>query len=159
LILILGKSDATLAEFSLDQINGDDFYDISLVDGYNLPIKIKPIDGTYRKSSFVAKKYDCTAPVCKHNFLGNCPESLREIKNGRTIACLSACSRFQTDEYCCPNGSAFGSEKLCKASSHAHFFKRKCPDAYSYAFDDQESTYVCRSAQGKATGYITTFCP
>jgi hypothetical protein len=156
LILILGKSDATLAEFGLDQDNDDDYYDISLVDGYNLQIKIEPIAGTYRKSSFVAKKYDCAAPVCKHNFLDDCPKILRKIENGRTIACLSACSKFQTGDYCCPNSS---SEKLCKARTYTRFFQKNCPDAYSYAFDDQEGIYVCRSAQARATGYITTFCP
>jgi hypothetical protein len=159
LVLIVGISDTTLAEYSLDQINGDDYYDISIVDGYNLPIKIQPIVGTYRIIRFDSKKYDCTAPVCKYNFLEDCPISLRKIKNGRTIACLSACSRFQTGDYCCPNGSVYGSEKLCKASSYKRFFKSKCPDAYSYAFDDQQSVYSCRSAQGKTTGYITTFCP
>ncbi len=122
-------------------------------------MKIQPIAGTYRKSTFVAENYDCTAAVCKHNLLDDCPRVLREIKNGRTIACLSACSRFQTADYCCSNSTVYSSEKLCKAGSYAHFFKRKCPDAYSYAFDDEESTHVCRSAQRKATGYITTFCP
>ncbi len=158
MILIVGKSDATLAKLSLDQMNGDDYYDISLVDGYNLPIKIQPTAGTYRKSSFTTKKYDCMAPVCKHNFLEDCPRILRKIKNGSTIACLSACSKFQTAD-CCSNGSAFRSEKLCKATSYAYTFKEKCPEAYSDAFDDKEGTYVCRSEQGKASGYTVTFCP
>lgn len=33
---------ATLAEFTLNGANGMDFYDVSLVDGYNLPIMIVP---------------------------------------------------------------------------------------------------------------------
>jgi hypothetical protein len=44
--------DVTLAEFGLDKYEGNDFYDISLVDGYNLPMKIEPIAGTFQTSPF-----------------------------------------------------------------------------------------------------------
>ncbi|CAL1354904.1 unnamed protein product [Linum trigynum] len=33
---------ATLAEFKLDGYGGQDFFDVSLVDGYNLPVLISP---------------------------------------------------------------------------------------------------------------------
>lgn len=35
-----GVPPATLAEFSLNQSGGLDYYDVSLVDGYNLPMSI-----------------------------------------------------------------------------------------------------------------------
>jgi hypothetical protein len=151
--------DVTLAEFGLDKYEGNDFYDISLVDGYNLLMKIEPIAGTFQTSPFGNPKYDCKAVLCKHDMLSDCPNELKEVKNGRTVACLSACSKFHNQEYCCPNGSPFGSAKTCKASSYAHYFKQRCPDAYSYAFDDEKSTFACRSGNGKTSGYITTFCP
>jgi hypothetical protein len=36
---------ATLAEFTLASAGGNDFYDVSLVDGYNLPILVEPAGG------------------------------------------------------------------------------------------------------------------
>lgn len=42
-----GKPPATLAEFQLAGFGGKDFYDISLVDGYNLPMRITPVAGTF----------------------------------------------------------------------------------------------------------------
>ena len=40
-----GKPPATLAEFQLAGFGGKDFYDISLVDGYNLPMSVTPVAG------------------------------------------------------------------------------------------------------------------
>lgn len=37
---------ATLAEFTLNGAGGLDFFDVSLVDGYNVPMLITPQDGT-----------------------------------------------------------------------------------------------------------------
>ena len=35
------SSRLTLAEFSINSWDGKDFYDISVIDGYNLPMKVK----------------------------------------------------------------------------------------------------------------------
>jgi len=148
-----------LAEVGLDKFQGNDFYDISLVDAFNLPMKIEPIAGTFQTSRFGNQKYDCKAPTCTHNMLSDCPNELKQVQNRKVVACLSACTKFHNQEYCCPNGSPFGSAQACKASSYAHHFKQRCPDAYSYAFDDEKSTFACRSAPGKQSGYLTTFCP
>src|SRR6266487_3781630 len=43
-----GRPPCTLAEFTMDgwpPENRQDYYDVSLVDGYNLPVKIVPING------------------------------------------------------------------------------------------------------------------
>jgi len=64
-----GDPPATLAEITLDGANGDDFYDISLVDGYNLPIAMVPSGGTGT----------CGAPGCTSNLNTNCPSALQVI--------------------------------------------------------------------------------
>lgn len=43
-----GDPPASLAEITLDGANGDDFYDISLVDGYNLPLSMTPLTALER---------------------------------------------------------------------------------------------------------------
>ncbi|KAJ9589771.1 hypothetical protein L9F63_027968, partial [Diploptera punctata] len=39
------SGNPTLAEFSINSWNGLDFYDLSVIDGYNLPMKIIPANG------------------------------------------------------------------------------------------------------------------
>jgi hypothetical protein len=62
-----GDPPATLAEITLDGANGDDFYDISLVDGYNLPLAMTPSGGTG----------ECGAPGCSSDLNDNCPQALQ----------------------------------------------------------------------------------
>nr|CAD1830176.1 unnamed protein product [Ananas comosus var. bracteatus] len=52
---------ATLAEFTLDGSGGMDFYDVSLVDGYNLPMLVVPQGGTAGNWAAVACKSACEA--------------------------------------------------------------------------------------------------
>ncbi|KAI7880162.1 Osmotin, thaumatin-like protein [Lichtheimia hyalospora FSU 10163] len=135
-------SPVSLAEFKFSGFQGVDFYDISFVDGFNLPVKIKP---NYKEQGEFGK-YDCGAATC--STLPSCPAGL-EAEGG---ACKSACAAFGTDEYCC-TGSYNGPNK-CTASKYARHFKSGCSDAYSYAYDDPDSTFGCSS-----NGYTVTFCP
>ncbi|KAG4990108.1 hypothetical protein AAZX31_09G003500 [Glycine max] len=58
-----GAPPASLAEFTLDSQEGD-FYDVSLVDGYNLPVSIFPTGGSRQCKSacmaFYKPEYCCT---------------------------------------------------------------------------------------------------
>lgn len=85
----------SLAEFTLDGWQGQDYYDVSLVDGYNLPLAIIPIDGTFKKVG--GGKYDCNKAGCNSDINAHCPAEL-SLKNGAgaTVACKSACMQFNT---------------------------------------------------------------
>ncbi|XP_039135370.1 thaumatin-like protein 1 [Dioscorea cayenensis subsp. rotundata] len=132
----------TLAEFTLAGGDGTmDFYDVSLVDGYNIAMLVEP-----NGSSASA----CAVTGCVAELNGACPV---ELKVGAGIACKSACEAFGTDEYCC-NG-VYGNPNACKPTVYSEFFKRACPRAYSYAYDDATSTFTCSSADS----YVITFCP
>ncbi|KAJ7966876.1 Thaumatin [Quillaja saponaria] len=139
------KPPATLAEFTLDGAGGLDFFDVSLVDGYNVPMLVKPEGGTGQ---------NCTSTGCEGDVNDACPSELRVMStDGREgVACKSACEAFGSPEYCC--SGAFGSPDTCKPSSYSHIFKTACPRAYSYAYDDHTSTFTCASAD-----YTITFCP
>lgn len=139
---------ATLAEFTLNGANGLDFYDVSLVDGYNLPITVEPSGGSG----------NCTTTGCLVDLNGACPTELKvkiaaeeEGSDEKSVACKSACEAFGDPLYCC-NG-AYGTPQTCKPSSYSQFFKSACPRAYSYAYDDGTSTFTCSSAD-----YLITFC-
>ncbi|XP_054825339.1 thaumatin-like protein 1 isoform X2 [Prosopis cineraria] len=139
---------ATLAEFKLNGAGGTDFYDVSLVDGYNLPMTVEPRGG--------AGGGNCTATGCTVDLNGACPTELKVTygANGwdEGVACKSACEAFGEAEYCC--SGAYATPDTCKPSRYSEFFKEACPRAYSYAYDDGTSTFTCASAD-----YEITFCP
>ncbi|XP_018823896.1 thaumatin-like protein 1b isoform X2 [Juglans regia] len=139
------KPPATLAEFTLNGAGGLDFYDVSLVDGYNLPMLVVPRGGTGG---------GCSATGCLVDLNGACPSALRVAReNGRgTVACRSACEAFADPRFCC--SEAYSTPDTCGPSIYSLFFKYACPRAYSYAYDDKTSTYTCASAD-----YMIIFCP
>ncbi|WOL05913.1 thaumatin-like protein 1 [Canna indica] len=138
---------ATLAEFTLDGSGGMDFYDVSLVDGYNLPMLVVPQGGAGGS---------CSSTGCLVDLNGLCPSDLRVVLStadgGESVACKSACEAFGSPEYCC--SGEYGNPNTCKPSSYSQFFKNACPRSYSYAYDDTTSTFTCASAN-----YLITFCP
>ncbi|KAL2895445.1 Thaumatin-like protein 1 [Bienertia sinuspersici] len=139
---------ATLAEFTLNGAGGMDFYDVSLVDGYNLAMLVAPRGGSGPNCSFTG---------CVGDLNGACPSELRVMNQDSggsgAVACKSACEAFNTPEYCC--SGSYGSPDTCKPSSYSAAFKKACPRAYSYAYDDKSSTFTC----GGSPDYTITFCP
>lgn len=151
----LACNGATARAVSLAEIrfNGHadlDYYDISLVDGFNVPIEIKPIPGTFTPRPKTDKYVDGIAG-CRADLLKGCPVDLQSIKNGKVVACLSACERFGNPEYCC--SGAHNTPQTCPPFYYSQVFKNACPDAYSYAYDDQKSTYTCKGAQYQVIFY------
>ncbi|URE15386.1 thaumatin-like protein [Musa troglodytarum] len=109
----------TLVEFALNQFQNMDFIDISLVDGFNVPMDFSPTSG------------DCRGIRCAADINGQCPAELRAPGG-----CNNPCTVFKTDEYCCTSGS-------CGPTNYSMFFKNDCPHAYSYPKDDATSTFTC----------------
>ncbi|KAJ9174619.1 hypothetical protein P3X46_013246 [Hevea brasiliensis] len=129
----------TIAEFTLGDI---DFYDVSLVDGFNLPIVVEPLSG----------KGNCSIAGCDGDVRNNCPTELSVRSDGKVIACRSACNVFDSDEYCCRG--AYSDPVACVPSNYSRGFKQVCPAASSYAYDrDATSIITC-----SASDYIVTFC-
>ncbi|PNT65024.1 thaumatin-like protein 1 [Brachypodium distachyon] len=137
----------SLAEFTLAGSGGNDFYDVSLVDGSNLPMVVVPQGGGGSGCGTTGCMVDVNVP---------CPADLKVAgPDGATIACKSACEAFGRPEDCC-SGPEFGTPEACRSSSYSLFFKNACPRAYSYAYDDATSTFTC--ATGSAS-YLIEFCP
>lgn len=127
-----GSPPNTLAEYALNQYNNLDFFDISLVDGFNVPMEFSPTSN------------GCTRGIrCSGNITEECPNQLKAPGG-----CNSPCTVFKTDEYCCNSGS-------CSPTGFSNFFKARCPDAYSYPKDDTTNTFTCPGGMN----YRVTFCP
>ncbi|KAI3460599.1 hypothetical protein Pfo_017262 [Paulownia fortunei] len=133
-----GQTPASLAEFTLA---ATDFYDVSLVDGFNLPIVVTPING----------RGNCSVAGCDGDLRPNCPKELAVRRGGRTVGCRSACDVFDTDEYCCRG--VYGNSATCQPTYYSKRFKQTCPTAYSYAYDDPSSIFTCSGAD-----YVISFC-
>ncbi|GFY81772.1 pathogenesis-related thaumatin superfamily protein [Actinidia rufa] len=139
---------ASLFEITLGTGDEKDFYDVSIVDGYNLPLVAAP-QGDYG---------GCNATGCVSDINTGCPKELQVVdgdggrEEGGVVACKSACGAFGLDQYCC--SGEFGNPTTCRPSYYSTIFKRACPRAYSYAFDDGTSIFTC-----KARDYAIAFCP
>ncbi|XP_072994299.1 pathogenesis-related thaumatin-like protein 3.5 isoform X1 [Typha latifolia] len=133
---------ATLFEITLGKGTDEDFYDVSLVDGYNLPLVAIP----------GLQNGECNATGCMADLNRGCPKELQVDCGDGVIACKSACEVFGLDQYCC--SGEFANPNTCKPSMYSSIFKSACPRAYSYAFDDATSTFTC-----KANDYTIVFCP
>jgi hypothetical protein len=136
-----GTIPATLAEYDLDAWDSLDFYDVSMVDGSNLPMYINVSNGQAAKK---VGPEGCIPAGCTTYVA--CPKVLR-IKAGRkVVACESACARFGTDQYCCRG--KWAARSACDPAKwpvdYARVFKRAEPYAYSYVDDDATSVYVCK---------------
>ncbi|CAI9784549.1 unnamed protein product [Fraxinus pennsylvanica] len=121
----------TLAEYTINQVNYLDFFDISFVDGFNVPMDFSP-------TGSCASRIRCTADIS-----GQCPNELKAPDDYN-----NTCKAFKTDKYYCNSGN-FG------PTNYSKFFKERCPDVYSYTNDDETSTFTCP----RGTNYRVVFCP
>ena len=195
-----GETPVTLAEFTLDGGSDQTFYDISIVDGYNLPMAITIIGNSNlapnqgNPSCVGTAGQLASTPFNPYSngqqFLGTnssgpltfdtkvtanqiaswCPWDLQKspptapgngvypypdtnIQRPAFDPCQSACAKYNKDSYCC-TGSYDGPSR-CKPNYYSTAAKAVCPDAYSYAYDDQTSTFILQ----KGPGFQVTFCP
>ncbi|KAM5527309.1 hypothetical protein FOXYSP1_20181 [Fusarium oxysporum f. sp. phaseoli] len=131
-----GKSTKAVTLFEVTAEPEKLWYNLSLVDGYTTGISVVP-------DKKGCKTLTCDVPP----FLGGhdpsdtlCPATNLKLSNpelpfkslDQVDGCLSDCSLYGTDEYCCQN--AWNDPNKCPASSA--WFKEACPDAYSYPYDD-----------------------
>jgi hypothetical protein len=177
---------ATKGEINFDQ-GGYDTYDVSIVDGFNVPMAIEIVPGTGKTGSLPPdhKKFDCTLAGTKTDLLplfnatGLNFNRLIKISDGKMMAMWSACSATsppnpvdpRKDEYCCidPWGSKQNYQnngnKKCDPTTWpadmntASFFHTYLIGSYSYAYDDDAATFQCMNADSDTfTSYIVTFC-
>ncbi|KAK0668508.1 hsp70-like protein [Cercophora samala] len=194
-----GAVPVTLAEFNL--IGGMDgkqtFYDISLVDGYNIPLAIIYIPArntswippNLTNAACIASSGYLTEPSSTGTFFSNAsfPIPLETVQTNPTVArwcpwdlqkyppskpgsgiypypddkierpvfdpCLSACSKTNAPQDCCTG--EYNGPEVCRPSLYSEMAKAVCPDAYSYAFDDQTSTFIIPAGGG----WEVRFCP
>ncbi|PWA36117.1 Apple-like protein [Artemisia annua] len=113
----------------------DDFYNVSLMKGFNLPMTIEPIPGD-----------SCLIMGCVNNLNERCPPELQLEGGG---GCKSACQLYGSPEYCCLKSI----ETNCSVTKYGRLFESACPNTVTYETNDL-GIYSCRDAD-----YTVRFCP
>ncbi|KDQ20877.1 hypothetical protein BOTBODRAFT_169585 [Botryobasidium botryosum FD-172 SS1] len=148
-----GVPPATLAEWTLSAGEGGnwDYYDISLVDGYNLPAKI-------------TNNVGCEEASCPVDLGPNCPAALKGPfdSTGFPLGCKSDClvDRNPGNSPSCCSGS-HSTPQTCPPSGvpNYNYFKKNCPRSYVYAYDESSGTALFTCDARKKANYTLTFCP
>ncbi|KAJ3980662.1 thaumatin-like protein [Lentinula detonsa] len=146
-----GVPPATLAEFTLSTDDSiPDNYDVSLVDGYNLPMSI-------------TTNVNCPVASCPVD-LGPAPLIGPFDSTGFPVGCKSACdANLDGDPTNSPNccSGQFNTPATCPSSGveFYSYFKSNCPDSYAYAFDESSGTALWTCPSTLVADYTVTFCP
>ncbi|KAF7291160.1 Osmotin, thaumatin-like protein [Mycena indigotica] len=147
-----GVPPATVAEFTLSGGGTTDNYDVSLVDGSNLPVEI-------------TNNVGCPIPSCPVDLNPNCPSELQHRNaNGNVVGCLTACAANldgnQADSPNCCSGS-HNQPETCppEGVTDYSYFKGNCPNSYAYAFDEGSGTALWYCDSNLRADYTVTFCP
>ncbi|GAA5877213.1 hypothetical protein JCM3774_000119 [Rhodotorula dairenensis] len=143
----------SLGEFNLNSWGGLDFYDLSFVAGFDVPMSIAP-DG-------------CQRLACTPDITAICPDERMKKRDasGRVLGCRSACFAGINAEVpsmnCC--SGIYESIPAC-VPEHIDFyglFKPICPNAFWYPRDQREGNpqvdWACPA--GSKPKYTITFCP
>ncbi|KAF8528424.1 Osmotin, thaumatin-like protein [Hysterangium stoloniferum] len=144
-----GTTPASLAEWTLSA-GAIDFYDVSLVDGYNLPMSI-------------TNNVGCSSASCNTDLLPGCPSELMvKDASGTVVGCKSSCDwdgDTANSPSCCTG--AHGTPGMCPPSGvqFYSFFKTGCPNSYVYAYDESSGTALWTCPKSKNADYTLTFCP
>lgn len=148
-----GVPPATVAEWTLQGDGNRDFYDVSLVDGYNLPMAIIP------------SAPNCSVASCAVDLGPACPAPLVGPldSTGFPVGCKSACEAnldSPSDSSNCCTGT-HNTAATCPPSGvqFYSYFKSNCPNAYAYAFDESSGTALWTCDSSLNSDYTLTFCP
>ncbi|VAH56586.1 unnamed protein product [Triticum turgidum subsp. durum] len=109
--------------------------------GFNVPMEFLPMPVKGQGGPGCRK-----GPHCGANITSQCPSELKAPGG-----CNSPCTVFKQDRFCCTGSVASN----CSTTDYSDFFKKMCPDAYSYPMDDATSTFSCPAG----TNYKVVFCP
>ncbi|MFA6362049.1 thaumatin family protein [Methanoregula sp.] len=125
---------ATKGEINLNLADGIDYYDVSLVDGFNLPMQIEPTDYNtdYSNPNDPNGTFTCKAAGCLNtSTVTKCPTNLTYKPNGNVVACQDDCnvatalhvsnpamySTAVVNAYCCPDSEYCSPINPCREGS------------------------------------------
>ena len=126
----------TLAEINMDSRTGAnwhlDWYDVSLVDGYNLPMLFYPLPGTYYHDSLALDQ-----AVGRQGWTcGGQNDCVADLYLTAPASMLKLAANGDTNGFYCSGDVGSPCAALKKAA---------CPTSYSFPYDDPHSLFTCPS--------------
>jgi len=170
---------------SSGQMDGCDYVDISLVDGFTLPFSLRMADGSCEGLGGSVEAINCsgldfyTCPGEEHLDAAGVITDLRAAhpETGEVVGCYSPCAKLldkqwgdaaaqgrrafdpEAAPYCCPTPPetpAACRHGPVKDTAFVRALHENCPGVYAYAYDDARGLLRCSAA----TRYeLTFFCP
>ncbi|KAH7850739.1 hypothetical protein Vadar_002283 [Vaccinium darrowii] len=135
-----GAPPVTIANITLDGASSLDYYGVSLVNGFNVPLVVIPAN----------RIATCIGAGCSVDINAECPTVLQDIANGgETVACKSGCVAFGDPKDCCTG--AYSTNTTCGPTQYSKFFKSVCPLTNTYAFDN--GTFTCTESPDYTIGF------
>lgn len=138
----------TLIQFTLPE-QGIANYDVSLVDGFNLPMAIRPT-GEGAEA--------CVPAICAEDLNASCPEGQRRHAEGSTAVawCESICRACNacppTCDTCPEVASVCCTPEVCGANERTALWDALCPDAIAYSGEGSPGCSV-------HTDFDIIYCP
>ena len=167
------QSPATKAEITFNGNYGLDNYDVSLVDGWNVPMLLEPVSRNYDKNP--SQPYYCTCAGGSTDLIPlvetELPLMAYKNSSGYTVGVWSACKysafvdpKSEDPAFCCvgkykedPNGCAANVRNWPPEKQTALFFQKYYPKAYSFAYGDNKGgLFTCKSNDNKPINYKLT---
>ncbi|KAE9403459.1 Osmotin, thaumatin-like protein [Gymnopus androsaceus JB14] len=131
----------TVAEWTLG--SSADWYDVSLVDGFNIPMEI-------------TNTANCNIASCLADLNTDC-------SNGTLAGCKSACDADlggdASDSSACYTGSHTAEKCPGSGVPDYDYFKGSWPDAYAYPYDEDSDTALFTCDPSNKADYTLTCCP
>lgn len=143
--------------------DGTDFYDVSLVDGFNVPMAMIPVP-----TGSSVEGEPCRAASCAADLTVVCPAALvRYDEAGQVAYCASSCRACDPCLDCSDcadlgNPACVGCDgfadvcctgQACQANEHTMLWKSLCPDAITFPADAGGLTCTQR------TDFDVVYCP
>uniref|UniRef100_A0A453DPT5 non-specific serine/threonine protein kinase n=1 Tax=Aegilops tauschii subsp. strangulata TaxID=200361 RepID=A0A453DPT5_AEGTS len=121
-----GEPPFTTADFALNQHGSNTFFDISLRNGFNVPMEFLPVPDK-------GQGLGCSkGPRCVADITSQCPSKLKAPGG-----CSSSCQVFNNQVHCCTGSH-------CEPTKYSAFFVRMCPQALSFSnHAPKETDFSC----------------
>ncbi|WVZ11958.1 hypothetical protein V8G54_016488 [Vigna mungo] len=127
----------TQVEFDFNRTSQINLYDISLVEGFNLPVRVVPTSGK------------CLATGCLADLNVACPTELKVIRDGEAVACKNTCETeaclsslfFKTR---CPGAHIYAHDHVFFICSSSHYTVTFCPTSKSWRKADNSGKNVVK---------------
>ncbi|ESK97019.1 thaumatin-like protein [Moniliophthora roreri MCA 2997] len=133
-------------EWTLQGDGNLDYYDVSLVDGFNIPMAI-------------TNNVNYPVADCPVDLTATCPGELASAA-GCASACFANLDGNQQDSANCCSGS-HSTPNTCPPDGVQSYdlFKGACLNSYAYAYDESSGTALWTCDSSLNADYTLTFCP